>query len=188
MQRILVLIGSPRKHGNSAKLAETAERAAKQAGASVERVFLHDLAVSPCNGCGACRETVDSPCVLNDDMTLLYAQLREADAILIATPIYSYDMTAQTKLLIDRLYAMGSREGNALTGKRFGFIIVYGASNLFTSGAATAMRCFHDTFDRKASWMRMVHGTATAAGDAADNREFMASAEQLGADLAADPS
>lgn len=186
MKKLLVLVGSPRKNGNSALLAAEAERAAHDAGASVERVFLHDLAISPCNGCGTCRETVDTPCVLDDDMTPLYAKLRTADAVMIVTPIYSYNMTAQTKLLVDRLYALGGSDGNAIAGKRFGFIVVSGGSDLFQSGSATAMRCFHDTFARKASWMRMVHGSATGAGDARNNSDLMRRAAQLGTDLVAD--
>lgn len=186
MKTMLILIGSPRKQGNSAVLAGAAESAALNAGASVERVYLHDLEISPCNGCGACRTGVHSPCVLDDDMTALYPRLRDTDAILIATPIYSYNMTAQTKLLIDRLYALGSREGNALQGKRFGFLVVYGAADPYSSGAVTAMRCFHDTFARKANWMRMVHGSATDAGSAADDPELMAAAAQLGVDIVAD--
>ena len=185
MTKLLILIGSPRKDGNSAALARAAEHAATDAGASVESAFLQDMTILPCNGCGACRESVEASCVLADDMTALYPKLREADAILIATPIYSYNMTAQTKLLVDRLYALGSRHGNALDGKRFGFIVVYGAANPFTSGAATAMRCFHDTFARKASWMSTVHGTASEAGSAASNPDLLSAAARLGAGLAA---
>lgn len=121
-------------------------------------------------------------------MTALYRRLRSADAILLATPIYSYDMTAQTKLLIDRLYALGSGEGNALSGKRLGFIIFYGAQNEFVSGAATAMRCFYDTFSRKASWMRFAHGTAYDAGDAAKNAALLEDARHLGSELVTFPT
>jgi len=184
-QRLLILIGSPRKNGNSAALSAEAARAAQAKGAEVETVFLHDRHIGPCAGCGECRVSVDAECILEDDMRDLYPRLRTADAILIATPIYSYNLSAQTKLLIDRLYALGSRSGNALTGKRFGFIIVYGGSDEVSSGAATAMRCFHDTFDRKASWMRMVHGSAGPAGAAARNEELMREAAELGAGLAA---
>jgi len=186
MTNMLILVGSPRKQGNSALLAETSRRAALDAGANVEQVFLCDLAISPCDGCSVCRESVNAQCIIEDDMVRLYDKLRAAEAILIATPIYSYNMTAQTKLLIDRLYALGSHDGNALKGKRFGFIVVYGGSDQFSSGAATAMRCFHDTFARKASWMRMVHGSATTEGSAANNPELMAAAEQLGIDIVAD--
>jgi multimeric flavodoxin WrbA len=183
--QLLILVGSPRKNGNSAFLASRAGDAARASGASVESIFLQALDVRPCEGCDVCRESVDAECVLQDGMTGLYPKLRAADAILIATPIYSYDMTAQTKLLIDRLYALGGRDGNALSGKRFGFIVVYGGKDEFSSGAATAMRCFHDTFARKASWMRTVHGTAHAAGDAAKNEALVDAATRLGADLVA---
>jgi len=186
--QLLILVGSPRKDGNSAFLAQRAADAARGSGASVDLIFLQDLDIRPCEGCDVCRESVDAECILTDDLTGLYPRLREADAVLIATPIYSYNMTAQTKLLIDRLYALGSRDGNALSGKRFGFIIVYGAKDVFSSGAATAMRCFHDTFARKASWMRVVHGSAHAAGEAAKNERLTEEATRLGADLAGDPS
>lgn len=186
--QLLILVGSPRKDGNSVFLAQRAAAAARGNGASVDLTFLQDLAIRPCEGCDVCRESIDAECILKDDMTDLYRKLREADAILIATPIYSYDMTAQTKLLVDRLYALGSRDGNALSGKRFGIIVVYGAKDQFSSGAATAMRCFHDTFARKASWMRTVHGSAHAAGDAAKNERLTEEATRLGADLAAAPS
>jgi len=180
---LLILIGSPRKNGNCALLANEAADAARAEGADPELVFLHDLHMQACEGCHVCRESVDAECILEDDMTALYPKLRAADAILLATPIYSYDMTAQTKLLIDRLYALGSRDGNALSGKRFGFIVVYGAKDEFSSGAATAMRCLHDTFARKASWMRFIHGTAYDAGDAAKNASLLESARQLGSEL-----
>jgi len=183
--QLLILVGSPRKDGNSTFLANRAADAARASGATVELVFLQDLDINPCEGCHVCRESVDAECILEDGMTGLYPKLRAADAILIATPIYSYDMTAQTKLLIDRLYALGSREGNALSGKRFGFIVVHGDKDQFTSGAATAMRCLHDTFARKAGWMRTIHGAAYAVGDAAKNEPLAEAAARLGADLVA---
>jgi len=187
--KLLVLVGSPRKDGNSASLAALAARAAASVGAVVETISLHDAGIGPCAGCGVCRASVDAECVLHDGMTPLYPKLRAADAILIATPIYSYDMTAQTKLLIDRLYALGSRDGNALSGKRFGFILVYGAKDETTSGAATAMRCFHDTFARKASWMSIVHGSAMEAGAALRNARLVDEATRLGENLvAAEPA
>jgi multimeric flavodoxin WrbA len=180
---VLILVGSPRHEGNSALLARRAAEAVVSRGARVETLFLNDLDIRPCNGCSVCRQTVATECVLQDGMSSLYPKLRAADAVLIATPIYSYDMSAQTKLLIDRLYALGGRDGNALKGKRFGFLIVYGGKDEVSSGAATAMRCFEDTFSRKASWMRMVHGTAYEAGDAAKSEDLVRAATQLGTDL-----
>ena len=184
MAKVLILIGSARKTGNSAVLAEHAADAARASGATTETVFLGDLDIRPCTGCSTCRESVDTPCVLDDGMTALYPRLKAADAVLIATPIYSYDMAAQTKLLIDRLYALGGADGNALAGKRFGFIVVYGGSDPETSGAETAMRCLRATFTRKATWMNIVHGCAYRIGDAAKNETLMADAAALGAGLA----
>jgi len=181
--QLLILVGSPRKNGNSAFLANQAAEAARTNGADVDVVLLQDLGIRPCEGCDVCRESMDTLCILDDGMMALYPKLREADAILIATPIYSYNMTAQTKLLIDRLYALGGKDGNALKGKRFGFLIVYGAGDSVSAGAHTAMRCLHDTFARKATWMKIIHGTAYKAGDAAKNERLVEDAIELGTDL-----
>jgi len=182
--KLLILIGSPRKNGNSAALAARGGEAARAAGAETETVFLHNVGIRPCEGCGVCRESVETPCILDDGMRALYPRLRAADAILIATPVYSYNMTAQTKLLLDRLYALGGKDGNALNGRRFGFIIVHGGSDPETSGAATAIRCFEATFARKASWMRIVHGSASKIGDAERNDALVRDAATLGRELA----
>jgi len=183
--KILILIGSPRKNGNSATLAECAAQMAREAGATTDTVVLHDLDITPCDGCGVCRESVEAECVIRDDMGAVYPKLRRTDAIMIATPIYRYDLRAQTKLLIDRCYALGSKDGgNALNGKRFAFIVVYGGKDPFSAGAATAMRCFHDTFARKACGMQMIHGSAGAIGDAERNQRLVSQAEDLGRFLA----
>ena len=99
-------------------------------------------------------------------MQILYPKLRNADAIVIASPIYWFTMSAQTKLCIDRWYALEGPRGNALAGKQIGIVLTYGDSDQFTSGAINAMRAFEDMFRYvKADIVEMIHGSASNVGD-----------------------
>ena len=182
---VLVLLGSPRRKGNSATLAAEAIAGAKEAGAQVETFYLHGMDIHPCRACDGCKSATSADCVVQDDMQLLYPQLRRADAILIASPIYWFTVSAQTKLVMDRWYALGGPQGYALSGKRFGVILTYEDSDPFTSGAVNALRTFQDAFRfLDAEMVGAVYGRAAAPGEISTNRELMQRARELGARLA----
>ena len=103
-KQILVFKGSPRVNGNSSTLADEAAAGARAAGAEVECFSLHLMDIRACDACDICHET--GVCVLKDDMQTLYPKLEQADAIIIASPVYWFTMSAQTKLMIDRWYAL----------------------------------------------------------------------------------
>ncbi len=184
-KKVMIVVGSPRKKGNSATLAQRAAAGAKAQGAEVETFFLHGMNIQPCNACDACRKKKDMDCVLNDDMRKLYPKLRKADAILIASPIYWFTVSAQTKLFLDRWYALGSEEeGYALTGKRFGIVLTYADADPFISGAVNALRTFQDAFRfLGAKSVGMVYGSAWKAGEIRRNKRVMAEAYELGRKL-----
>ena len=110
MTKILIVKGSPRKSGNSAVLADQVAAGAQEAGAQVESFYLHGMDISPCDACEACQASADAECIVDDDMQLLYPKVREADAIVYASPIYWYTISAQLKLFMDRCYALGGDE------------------------------------------------------------------------------
>jgi len=185
VKHILILKGSPREKGNSSTLADQVAAGAAASGAQVESFVLQNINIQPCNACDACHETGDMQCVIEDDMQILYPKLRNADAIVIASPIYWFTMSAQTKLCIDRWYALEGPRGNALAGKQIGIVLTYGDSNQFTSGAINAMRAFEDMFRYiKAEIVGMVYGTAMNAGDAQKQPDLMERAYKLGQELA----
>ena len=66
--KMIVLLGSPRKKGNSATLAQQVISGAKTVGAQVESFFLHGMDIRPCNACDACLKTAEPACVVEDDM------------------------------------------------------------------------------------------------------------------------
>ena len=183
-KNVLILKSSPRINGNSAMLADQAAAAAREAGAHVESFNLHHMDISPCDACDTCLET-GGVCVIKDDMQTLYPLLRKADAILLASPIYWFTISAQLKVCIDRWYAMQLPDGNELAGKAFGIILTYGDSDLYTSGGINAIYTFQSIFRYiKADILGMVYGTAGDIGDAAKQPELVEKAYLLGRKLA----
>ena len=184
MKHILVVNGSPRKKGNSVILAEQVMLGAREAGAQVEIFFLHNMSIQPCNACDACQETQD--CVIQDDMQILYPKLRRADAIVIASPIYWFTINAQTKLFIDRWYALEGPQGNALAGKQVGIVLTYGDTDPFTSGAVNAIHTFQDMCRYiEANMAGIVYGSATKEGEIQNQPSLLEKAYQLGQKLGA---
>ena len=183
-KKLLVLLGSPRRNGNSATLAEEAMRGAREGDAIVECHRLHEMNIRPCEACEYCRNKGAGTCRQDDDMQTLYPGVRAADAILLAGPVYWFSICAQTKLFMDRLYAFGYEEGYRLRGKRIGIILTYADADPFRSGAINALRSFQDSFRYVgAEIVDMVYGSASKAGEIRNNRELMASAVELGKSL-----
>jgi multimeric flavodoxin WrbA len=183
--KLLILKGSPREQGNSALLADAAAEGARAAGADVEAVFLHGLRISPCSACEECRDPGD--CVLDDDMRDLLPKVAAADSILLATPIYWFTLSAQLKLCIDRWYAFQASGWRELQGTRFGVILTYGDTDLYTSGAINAIH----TFETMARFLHspivgIVHGSLSDVGDVEKHPELLGKAKELGRLLGAD--
>ena len=100
---ILILLGSPRKGGNTDLLVEAFVKGASQKH-HVEVVSVHDYKVNPCMGCNACFKNEANACVQNDDMSLIYEKMSRADMLVIASPVYFYGLSAQLKAVIDRFH------------------------------------------------------------------------------------
>jgi multimeric flavodoxin WrbA len=100
--KILALIGSPRKKGNTDLLVDAALGEAAKRGHTGEKLYLYAYAMRPCVDCRACKQG-EKVCVQKDDMPKIYRAIDAADVLILATPIYWYGPTAQMKLLIDRL-------------------------------------------------------------------------------------
>ena len=183
--KILIVLGSPRKKGNSTTLADTVAESAIFAGAEVEKVYLNGLDIIPCQGCEKCQDESYSGCALKDDMASVHSKIHAADSIVIASPIYWFDFSAQTKIFIDRLYAVGIGEKNILKGKNAAVLLSYADSDPFTSGAVNALRSFQDICRYLGANIEgMVYGSAYGAGEIEENQGVMEQASQLGKHLA----
>jgi len=100
--RIIALIGSPRKGGNTDLLVDELLARAEADGHTTHKIYLYDHDIRPCVDCRRCKGA-EHVCGLRDDMPELYPMLERADLIVFGTPVYWYGPTAKMKLLIDRL-------------------------------------------------------------------------------------
>ena len=105
---ILLFNGSPRKQGNTALLLDYVMQGIHQAGHHADLINLARHDIHPCTGCGHCE--TKGQCALQDDMVPLYEKIDQANRIVIASPIYFYGVTAQTKAFIDRCQVLWSRK------------------------------------------------------------------------------
>ncbi len=99
--RVLGLACSPRRGGNTEIMLDWALSGAKLSKAAVKKIVVPELNVNPCRACNACFK--EGKCVQDDDMQLLYPDLVEYEGIVLAAPIFSMNLAAQAKILIDRL-------------------------------------------------------------------------------------
>lgn len=182
-KKVVIVKGSPRVDGNSAILADQVAAGAESVGAKVDVFYLHGMDIQPCDACEACHTNVEDECIVEDDMQVIYPKLREADALVIASPVYWFTVSAQTKLFMDRCYALagGSPWRHALEGKKIGIVLTYGDTDPFNSGAVNALRMFQDAFNYiGAEIVGMVYGSADNAGDILDHQNVVADAKLLG--------
>ena len=122
MSNIAVIVGSVRKNGNTEILAKAFVDGAKKYN-NVEIISVADYKVNPCIGCNACFSREGNTCFQDDDMPTVYNKLREADIIVVASPVYFYGISAQLKAIIDRLH---TPLRNTFNVKKLGLLLVAG--------------------------------------------------------------
>ena len=180
-KQVLVILGSPRRKGNSSTLAARISHGAKSAGAKVDTLFLQELKISPCRGCDTCQKHNSRGCAVKDDMQEIYPKLIRADAWVIASPVYWFTMSAQTKIFMDRCYALPAYTKSPFAGKRIAIAMSYGDADPVRSGCVNALRTFQDAYRyTRSKIVGMVYGSAMKAGEITDNEVLMQEAEELG--------
>jgi multimeric flavodoxin WrbA len=100
---VLGINGSPKADGLTSLLLDRVLDGARASGAHTEKIILNDLNFRACQECGGCDET--GICVLDDDMRPIYEKLAKADAVVVASPIYFGNISAQLKAMIDRSHS-----------------------------------------------------------------------------------
>lgn len=99
--KVVGLVGSPRKGMNVDTLVQRFLEGCQQGGADVEKVYLNDLFIQPCQ---ACKVQDGMGCVLSDGMDFIYKLLETVDGMVLGTPVYYNTVSSQMKLTIDRCY------------------------------------------------------------------------------------
>ncbi len=102
-KEIAVLLGSPRRGGNTEQMADAFIRGAEKAGHRAVKIYAADRKAD-CVACGGCYSSEDRPCCRNADFNEIAPVLLRADGIVFATPLYWYDFPGKLKCLIDNMY------------------------------------------------------------------------------------
>jgi multimeric flavodoxin WrbA len=154
--QVVGIYGSPRKGGNTDLMLDAFLAGAADAGGTVERLYARELKIQGCLECGFCDK--EGRCVVEDDMVRVYPLLESAPRIVVASPIFFYNVTGQLKLLIDRSQAqymkhdLAKKAGADLQAQRAtrkGFFLSAGATRgkrLFECGLLT-MKYFFDALN-----------------------------------------
>lgn len=178
MTTILAIIGSARPWGNCEILAREALAGARDAGANtLALVRLTDLHVEQCTGCMVCALR-GQPCPLSDDTTFLLEQVRQADAFLIAAPVYLVGPVAQAKRVLDRLLMWSSAPAWAGAGLKPAITLTVGGLEPWR-GVAMA---FYNTLAMAlgGELMGWMDAYATGPGEVLLQPDVLATARALG--------
>ena len=189
MKKVVAIYGSPRREGNTALLLQEAVRGAREAGAEVEEVVLRDLKMSPCLEIYGCKNS--GRCAIQDDFQKVYESLLTSQAVMLASPIFFYSVSAHTKILMDRCQSLWVRKhwlketssGQGLLGRK-GLFISVGATRgkkLF-DGTLLTVRYYFEAIDCEL-WKSLLYRELDLEGDVLEHPEYLEEAHRAGSDL-----
>jgi multimeric flavodoxin WrbA len=177
---VVAVVGSPRRNGNTATLVAAALEDLEHRGAACETIDLGRLSLAPCLAHDTCGEL--AACVLDDDAAESLDRVYAADCLILATPVYYENVSAQMKAFIDRNY-FPYMHGRRLRAKAVGLVVVTAETGLEETLAAlrrfVALSSHHDIP------VSVCAGYADEAGAAAADAGLLAEARRLAGDLAA---
>ncbi len=185
---ILAFMGSPRFGGNTDILLDSFLEGASGAGAQVEKVNLYGIKLTPCIECGACDET--GVCVLKDDLEDIYPRIAAADVVVVASPIFFYNISSRTQALVERSQACWTgkyvlKKGPYGGKGRKGVFLSLGATKgrLLFEGVLRVMKYFFDAIDADFGQALLYRGIE-AKGAVREHGEALEQAASLGRALA----
>lgn len=185
--KLLILVGSPRRNGNSATLAEAVKRGAKATGANVTLRHLDDHLTSFLRDCRSCRRE-DGECGIGDDFrSLFFDDFLPSDGVVFCTPVYWYGVSAQTKAFFDRTfcyyaasYPDSGKVIERMASKRIGLVL---ASEETYPGASLGIIHQIQEYARytHSDFVDVVRGIGNRRGEVVnDPGDPLAAAERLG--------
>jgi multimeric flavodoxin WrbA len=180
--KVLGIMGSPRIKGNTDLLLDEALKGAQSQQAETEKLVIDKLKTTPCREYYGCLR--DGNCVIRDDMDDIYPKLISADAIIVASPIFFYAVSAQLKALIDRSQAIWARKyvlKNLDVPLRKGTFIAVGATKgdrLF-EGPILTVRYFFKAINAEYADELLIRGV-DKRGEIKEHPEILADALELG--------
>lgn len=171
--KIIVLNGSPRPNGNCAAMIAAFKEGALEKGHEVEVLNVAQMKVNGCLACEYCHTKGEGKCIQQDDMQKLYPMLTTADVLVMASPIYHYNISGQLENVINRTYAV-----QKLTNlKKTALFLSSGSDNVYEGAIYGYKKVFSD-------WMKVEDaGIITAYGAQNKSEEKLAECKALGLSL-----
>jgi multimeric flavodoxin WrbA len=185
--KVLGIMGSPRMKGNTDLLLDEALKGAESQQAEVEKILVDKLQIAPCKEYYGCLK--DGKCVIKDDMDGIYDKLLAADAVIIASPMFFYTVSAQLMLLISRCQALWARKyvlKNMDIPEKRGAFIAVGATKgvkLF-DGPKLTIKYFFQAINAKYTEELLIRGV-DKKGEIKEHPTALSDAYELGKRLAA---
>jgi multimeric flavodoxin WrbA len=183
MKKILGIVGSPRKKGNTDVLVTRLLQGARDGGSEGEAIYLGDLRIRECDGCHVC--WTGKPCTKKDEMNDIYAKVEQSHAIVFGTPVYWYGPTALMKALIDRFVYFNCPENRGkIQRKSAALVIPFEEEDPETVAPLLAF------FEKSLSYLEMeiagkvIVPGVTVRGEVLKKTEYMEEAYRLGRMLA----
>ena len=164
MKKIVTLNGSPRRNGNTSALVKAFTQGAESAGNTVTEFFLDSMEIHGCRGCFGGHSSQECPCVQKDDMSQIYPAVKESDVVVLATPLYYWNMSGQIRTAIDRLFALEEGDGNLLRGhERASALLMAAEGNGFDD-----VLLYYNHLVEHLRWKNLGHVLAGGNGDIGD--------------------
>ncbi len=178
--KILAIVGSPRLDGNTNFLVDQALDEAKKLGAETERIVLSQHTVNPCLGHDNCASL--ESCTQKDDAGWIIDKFCQADGVILGSPVYYYNVTAQMKAFIDRNYFIYKHD-QKYRARTVGIIIV--AEQVGIEDTLYTLRQFIADFNVEENKVFITSGYANKTGEVKDNLSLVAEARELGRKMTA---
>lgn len=182
--RVLGIMASPFKEGNSDILLDKALEGCKSEGASVEKIYLAEEGLPACKGCFACKGKGE--CVTTPEINYLLNKIRRADALLISTPVWWYSYSSYLKLLIDHLVVFVREDySSTIAGKKVAVIAVSaGGDNAGTRETIFVLKKIFEFLELQ--WIGELRVINSAEhGEVKQNLNALTKAYNLGASISA---
>jgi len=180
-KKIVILNGSPRKNGNTSALAKKFAEGAESSGNTVTEFFLDGMDIHGCKGCFGGHSSRECPCVQKDDMMQIYPVVRESDVVVLASPLYYWNMSGQIRMAVDRLFALEEGDGNVLRGNgRACALLMAAEGNGFED-----VLLYYEHLTEHLKWKNLGHVLAGGNGNIGDivGKPELQKAYELGASI-----
>ena len=166
-KKIIILNGSPRIKGNTSALVNEFTRGAEEIGCEVTIFNLDKMNIHGCKGCFGGGKNIDSPCVQKDDMDKIYPVYREADIVVLATPLYYWNFSGQLRTAFDRLFAVAECDPNYRNPKKESVLLMAAEGYGFDDALQ-----YYQNLMKHLGWTELGHvlaGGVMKIGDIKDN-------------------